>query len=141
LKLQPNDFFFLCAKELMIIPCPFRSLSDEGREKIMAIFERKRSAENQALMELLREEKRVCRLCLNLMERLKGDLNCVEVEDYPPPLLQLLRQKANIREPRSISTSINIQIEEFENSFTICRKCRMRSLRSINWVLRRAYIG
>ena len=62
----------------MIIPCPFRSLSDEGREKIMAIFERKRSAENQALMELLREEKRVCRLCLNLMERLKGDLNCVE---------------------------------------------------------------
>jgi len=125
----------------MIIPCPFRSLTDEGREKIMAIFEQKRSAENQTLMELLREEKRVCRLYLKLIERLKGDLNCVEVEDYPPPLLQLLRQKANIREPRSISTSvINIQIEEFENSFTICRKCRMRSLRSINWVLRKAYI-
>jgi hypothetical protein len=58
LKLQPNDFFFLCAKELMIIPCPFRSLSDEGREKIMAIFERKRSAENQALMEF--EKRRGC---------------------------------------------------------------------------------
>jgi hypothetical protein len=67
LKLQPNDFFFLCTKELMIIPCPFRSLPDEGREKIMAIFEQKRSAENQALMELLREEKRVYRLCLKLM--------------------------------------------------------------------------
>jgi hypothetical protein len=67
LKLQPNDFFFLCTKELMIILCPFRSLPDEGREKIMAIFEQKRSPENQALMELLREEKRVYRLCLKLM--------------------------------------------------------------------------
>jgi hypothetical protein len=93
-------------------------------------------------MELLREEKRVYILCLKLMERLKGDLNYVEVEDYPPPLPHLLRQKANIRELRSISTSvINILIKAFENSFAICRKCRIRSLRSINWVLRRAYIG
>jgi hypothetical protein len=47
LKLQQNDFFFLCAKELMIIPCPFRSLPDEGREKSMATFEQKRSAEKR----------------------------------------------------------------------------------------------
>lgn len=82
-----------CPNESTHTLCPFANLNDEEREKIMTSFERNRSPDNQARMDRLREEKTVYRICVNLMERLKGDLDYVEFEGYLSSRLQFLREE------------------------------------------------
>lgn len=87
--LQPCNCCDYCANEWKFRFCPFGSLTDQEREGIMTIFERKRSTANQLPLDYLREEKSVYRLCARAMVKLEGTLNYVECEEYFDGLLDV----------------------------------------------------
>jgi len=90
-----------CPSQSVLLKCPFADLKDAEREWVMTIFLRRRSPETSALMDNLQEKELVHRLCIKVMEHLKGCLSLIDDEGYLPNLVRVLEE--DLRQRNSIN--------------------------------------